>query len=268
MKPEESEAQAGRAATRQMAETNQEKGGGLPLFDGTSATTPYRTWERLVRMETLLEDEDKPVFRKALRSLRGAPLDRATQGVTAKTTASTLAIRTTQDILDVLGPVYGGDNAMSREDARVQLNRCRQGKKSLDEFLNEITRLGAQAGVEADNMTSYVKAGVEGRLALVAATSFGDEFETLCLRLRAADRVAPRAPMLKKQQDKTRGRGTGGIEKRECYLCHKRGHIKPDCPDNPGKTRVKGRKTKKDADEEPAEEEDDTSSLVSYAGKD
>ena len=237
--------------------TPSQSNGKLPLFDGTKETTDYPTWSSLAIIEILLADDDKSSLRTLLHALRGTPLTTVTGGVSRATTAAQLALTSGKDVLDKLDPMYGATSEHAKASARQELSRLRQGKKTFPEYLAEVSRLGTLAGLAPADLVPEIMAGIEGRLAPVAASGIGKSWADFTQSLLTADRMVPR---FKKQEGGQTHRGRGvqsDTDTRTCYNCNEKGHISTNCPKPKKPKKGKGRKVEDD--------DDDTRSVVSYS---
>ena len=255
-KDEDPEPALGRRATLTgtTMTNNEERGGKLPLFDGTTETTDYPTWSALATVEILLAASHTSSLRTLLFALRGTPLELAVGSIDRDTTTSALTLTKGADVLAKLDPHYGATAAHARATARQELSRLRQGGRKFADYLQEVARLGVRAGLTPNDLIPEIMAGVEGRLSSVAASGIGKSYADFTQALLTADKMVPRFKKTDKGATTTTGRGAETKkETRNCYNCEEPGHLARQC-----KKPKKARKAKA------AEEDDDAKSIASY----
>lgn len=245
--------QARRAAASAMS-GNGDEGGRLATFDGTGN---YAVWRRSMQIEAMCTEDEKKLCVKVLRALRDTPQELAVADVTRP-------YEKLEQILAKLDPQYKTGAGASKQDAMRMLSRCRQGSRSLTEYLAEVGALSATARVGAETTIAMVQAGISGRLAGAAAMAPMDSFPDFCAMLHRVDAMTPKntgPPQKGGKKDGIKGRQTQTRDPSQitCYLCQKKGHKKDQCP-GLGKKEKAGAKKAETAN--PAADDD----IVEYQG--
>lgn len=236
-------------AKRTMATNTEEGRERGPRYDGSG---DYMEWKRKIILLQFDWQEDgiseTKQIRRVLGLLSGAPFLTATDGGDI---TSCIYISGGQQIIrrDIAG-IFAKleerrEEAISVDEAAVELFKLGQGKKGLEEYTTEFDRLTALAGTPSSQKPLLFFAGLSWGIKNQLGAGFLPEKYTFPELWRAASEAARRAAREERRQQGTRKQGGGGgrakgrgaqttngggeSDSRKCYYCDKPGHLKRDC---------------------------------------
>jgi hypothetical protein len=223
---------ARRIATVAMEAVKEEAGNG-EKFRGEAEK--YPVWKHATSMHLEYSDLDQGgQVRYIMQRIQGDATLNFTPGNTMTSVAAIWA---------VLDPVYGA--ALNERDASFALDNLYQGRDSLADYTSKFNKLAAilqlSAASRIGKHSAHVAKHLKKEACMIQAATFQDYLMVLTRVEQATQWEQEKAARKEskasvKTDDKPRdpkgkwkARGAQEEDTRECFYCHKKGHLKKDC---------------------------------------
>jgi hypothetical protein len=215
--------------------------GGKYVFTGKE---DFYTWKRTMQGQLLFKRKE-PLIKQAehvMRQVQGDAMEIMLNDIDFSILpASEDPFDSAAKVFAALEEVYGTKSDRVAEEAMTKLANCYQGKRKLEEFLQEFIPLAGRAGLTEAQKIAMMKGKIGQKWKMPAAMSRATTLGEFTADMKLVDQMVRDTPSSgdKKSADKTdkTSRGRAAREKKditkiECHNCHKLGHYANKCPDN------------------------------------